>query len=144
MVWNTGLKSTDRIGEIGILLRVSFVYLFLSSLKRILFLTKRTFFYYFSSKTIDVKKDFQLDEGVDILSHSEYNPAYTTTLYIHGYNETQANESIEVIVKSYLQRGDHNVILLDWSLLADGNYFLDAVPNCKQVCFKKKKDVLKI
>lgn len=78
-----------------------------------------------------------LKEGVDILSHPAFDPANATLLYIHGYTETQANKSIDTIVRSYLQRGDHNIILLDWSQLSDGNYFMDAVPNSKQVSFKR-------
>lgn len=45
------------------------------------------------------------------------------------------HESVNVIVDAYLQRNDHNVLALEWSELAAGNYLIDAVPNAKQVFY---------
>lgn len=56
-----------------------------------------------------------------------------TMLYIHGYAEESKYESVRAIVDAYLQRTDYNVLALDWSELASGNYLIDAVPNAKQV-----------
>lgn len=58
-----------------------------------------------------------------------------TVLYIHGYLEGPDHESVNTIVDAYLERNDHNVLVLNWSQLANGNYFIDAVPNAKQVLF---------
>lgn len=58
-----------------------------------------------------------------------------TMLYIHGYADESKHESVRAIVDAYLQRADHNVLVLDWSELASGNYLIDAVPNAKQVNF---------
>lgn len=74
-----------------------------------------------------------MENAINIVSHPGFDASKKTVLYIHGYLETQANESISVIVNAYLERGDHNIILLDWSELADGNYFMDAIPNARQV-----------
>lgn len=49
--------------------------------------------------------------------------------------EGPLQESVNVIVNAYLKRNDHNILVLDWSSLADGNYLLDAVPNAKLVFF---------
>lgn len=38
-----------------------------------------------------------------------------------------------MIADAYIKRNDHNILLLDWSELADGNYLFDAVPNIKKV-----------
>lgn len=54
-------------------------------------------------------------------------------LYIHGYLENPDVESVHVIVDSYLEKGNINLIILDWGELADGNYTFDAVVNAKQV-----------
>lgn len=56
-----------------------------------------------------------------------------TVLYIHGYGEGSKHESVSTIVDAYLQRNDHNILVLDWCELANGNYLVDAVPNVKQV-----------
>lgn len=53
---------------------------------------------------------------------------------MHGYVEGPTHQSVHVIVDAYLKRGDHNILVLDWSELADGNFLVDAVPNLKQVC----------
>lgn len=74
-----------------------------------------------------------MDELRAILSHNEFNKERQTVLYVHGYVEAPSHQSIHVIVDAYLKRGDHNILVLDWSELADGNFFMDAVPNMKQV-----------
>lgn len=55
-------------------------------------------------------------------------------IYIHGYEETAEQESVKVVVEAYLQaQPDTNVILVDWSNMAFGNYLLNAAPNTKKV-----------
>lgn len=71
-----------------------------------------------------------------IMADPEFDHKKRTVLYVHGYVEQPTHQSIHTIVDAYLQRGDHNVLVLDWSELADGNFFVDAVPNIKQVCYK--------
>lgn len=64
-----------------------------------------------------------------ISEHPNFNPEKPTVLYCHGYLEAPPNESIHLIVDSYLQRNDHNVVILDWSRLVTGDYLLTAAPN---------------
>lgn len=78
---------------------------------------------------------FELDQANEILQHSEYKSNLRTALYIHGYIEGHGVESVHVIIDAYQQRATHNLIVLDWGNLADGNYFLDALQNMKQVNF---------
>lgn len=56
-----------------------------------------------------------------------------TMLYIHGYADESRHDSVRAIVDAYLQRNDHNILVLDWAELAGENYLIDAVPNAKQV-----------
>lgn len=77
---------------------------------------------------------FELDESRAILSHNDFDNNKKTVLYVHGYVEAPSHQSVHVIVDAYIKRGDHNILVLDWSELADGNFFMDAVPNIKQVC----------
>lgn len=74
-----------------------------------------------------------MHEARDILSQPEFHPQRKTVIYLHGYIESLLSQSIRVIVDAYLKRGDHNILVFDWSELADGNYFIDAVPNLKYV-----------
>lgn len=76
---------------------------------------------------------YELDEANDIMGHEKFVATQKTTIYVHGYVESPAVESIHVIVDAYQRRGDHNLIVLDWGELANGNYIFDAVINAKQV-----------
>lgn len=68
-----------------------------------------------------------------MFGNSHFVVSKKTVLYIHGYADESKFESVSAIVEAYLQRDDHNVLVLDWSELASGNYLIDAVPNAKQV-----------
>lgn len=54
-------------------------------------------------------------------------------MYMHGYTEGSEVQSVHVSIEAFLKRGEHNIILLEWSELASGNYFVDAVPNADMV-----------
>lgn len=88
----------------------------------------------FHRPTPTEQRAYELDETCVMFKHSNFDKQKATVLYIHGYVEAPSHQSVNVIVQAYLQRNDHNVLVLDWSPLADGNYLLDAVPNVKQVC----------
>lgn len=90
--------------------------------------------YFFNGATFDDHKIYSLDESKNIPQHVKFDKLKPTVLYLHGYIENMTVESIHVIVDAYLKRGDHNLLVLDWSELADGSYVLDCVPNMKQVC----------
>lgn len=70
-----------------------------------------------------------------MFGHPKFDAEKKTVLYIHGYLEAPSQESVNVIVAAYLKRNDHNILVMDWSELSDGNYLFDAVPNAKQVSY---------
>lgn len=76
-----------------------------------------------------------MSESRGVMLHPKFDQKKNTVLYIHGYVEHPSHQSIHVIVEAYQQRDDYNILVLDWSELADGNFFVDAVPNIKQVWF---------
>lgn len=80
-----------------------------------------------------MQRPYELDESCAMFGNAHFDVLKKTVLYIHGYQEGPNEESVNVIVDSYLQRNDHNILVLDWSQLANGNYLIDAVPNAKQV-----------
>lgn len=57
----------------------------------------------------------------------------TTALYIHGYAENMASESVQTVVGAFLTRGTHNLLVLNWSAYANGSYVFNAVPNLIKV-----------
>lgn len=86
-----------------------------------------------NSNSFDNNQLYELDQANTIMQHAEFRPDQKTALYVHGYVESMAVESIHVIVDAYQRRGDQNIIILDWGSLAEGNYLLDAVINAKQL-----------
>lgn len=78
---------------------------------------------------------YELGESCALFGNAHFDILKKTVLYIPGYLEGPKHESVNVIVNAYLQRNDHNVLVLDWSELAKGNYLIEAVPNAKQVFY---------
>lgn len=70
----------------------------------------------------------------DIAKNKAFDKERQTILYIHGFRENLESESVETVVKAFITRGSHNILVLDWSSYATGNYVLDAVPNLVKVC----------
>lgn len=82
-----------------------------------------------------MQRSYELDESCAMFGNSNFDILKKTVLYIHGYLEGPEHESVNAIVDAYLRRNEHNVLVIDWSQLAIGNYLIDAVPNAKQVLF---------
>lgn len=70
-----------------------------------------------------------------LLSHEAFNKSRPTVFYFHGWLESgQLDLSVIAIRGAYLDRGDHNMISVDWSYYAkDINYHLDVIPQEKIV-----------
>lgn len=82
------------------------------------------------------QRPYELDESCAMFGNAHFDVLKKTVFYIHGYLEGPNHESVNIIVDSYLQRNDHNILVLDWSQLSNGNYLIDAVPNAKQVLLR--------
>ncbi|XP_037928032.1 pancreatic lipase-related protein 3 isoform X3 [Teleopsis dalmanni] len=95
-------------------------------------LNEAKFIYYYGPTHGD-SSIYSLNDYSSLLENSNFDKSKNTVLYLHGYLEDPSVESIHVIVDAYMQRDDINLIILDWSELADGNYMFDAVGNAKQL-----------
>ncbi|KAG5669188.1 hypothetical protein PVAND_017082 [Polypedilum vanderplanki] len=84
---------------------------------------------YFYGNSFSKNRRYDLTRASEILKQDEFDNEKPTLLYIHGYTESLESESIRVVSDAYFKRNDHNVIILDWSKLAQGTYFASAVPN---------------
>ncbi|CAH2095559.1 unnamed protein product [Euphydryas editha] len=72
--------------------------------------------------SVEDHKWYRFDNIASLLSHPNFDLNKPTALYIHGYVEYATDNSILRVVRSYLKHGDHNMLVLDWSNLAFGNY----------------------
>lgn len=98
----------------------------------------RSKFYFFYGPEYSDHQIFGHNELPQLTQHENYDQMRMTILYIHGYRESAEADTVQSIVAAYNNRNDHNLIVLDWSDGASGEYFQHAVPNCASV--KKKKN----
>lgn len=77
--------------------------------------------------------EYTINEFDKIPQHVNFDVNRPTVLYFHGFVEKITDEHIYVIADAYQTRNDHNLIMVNWSDMADGSYLLDAVPNAKKL-----------
>lgn len=85
------------------------------------------------SESSDSYELIRINETVKLLNLPDYNNSRPTIFYCFGYTEKFRAASTQTIVKSYIQRGDHNIIVLDWSSYNGGSYTLEAIPNMRKI-----------
>lgn len=73
-----------------------------------------------------------------IVNHKSFDKNRTTLLYIHGYRENLTSDSVQTIVWAFMTRGSYNILVLDWSDYAAGNYITNAIPNLMKVRWAMK------
>ncbi|XP_049862559.1 inactive pancreatic lipase-related protein 1-like isoform X1 [Schistocerca gregaria] len=55
-------------------------------------------------------------KNADTLLHlKEYNTSRPTVFYFFGYIEDLSSDSVKTVIDAYLKRGDHNIVVVDWS-----------------------------
>lgn len=57
-----------------------------------------------------------------ILRHQNFNSKRPTVLYVSGWTQSPDAETTTLLIKAYLNRGDHNILVLDWSEYSVGLY----------------------
>ncbi|XP_014285076.1 pancreatic lipase-related protein 2 isoform X4 [Halyomorpha halys] len=55
------------------------------------------------------------------------NEDLKNVFFIHGFYESVDSMSVRNVLNGYLERGDHNVLLLDWSVVGRLNYLQDYI-----------------
>lgn len=96
--------------------------------------TIRDVYLRFYSGTFDEYVDIPLPHASKLLETNGFDVDKPTVLYMHGFIETAQQESVKVMVTSYLEaRPNTNVVLLDWSNMSHGSYLVNAARNTKKV-----------
>lgn len=76
---------------------------------------------------------FYFNQTEKLLSHPKFKNEDKTILYGYGYTENYYRKSTQTIVKAFIQRGNHNIIVVEWSKYSGGNYYFEAIPNARNV-----------
>ncbi|XP_063365087.1 pancreatic lipase-related protein 2-like [Cydia amplana] len=70
---------------------------------------------------------YRIRETTRLLADPNFDPQRPTVVYAHGYVELFTDASVKRVMEAYLQNGEYNALLLDWSNLAFGNYVVSAI-----------------
>ncbi|XP_034943861.1 pancreatic triacylglycerol lipase-like isoform X2 [Chelonus insularis] len=79
------------------------------------------FFRLYTSNDVNPFIDEYLENTSNLVAHIDTRKK--TVIYIHGFTESINSSSVRAIVDGYLARQDHNILAVDWSVLARENYF---------------------
>lgn len=79
-------------------------------------------FYFLGRSATDYRMLTASSQFLSVKYTTYYNPSKRTVIYFHGWNSNFKGEGVQTIAKAYLRRGDHNIIMADWSKFAGGNY----------------------
>lgn len=78
---------------------------------------------------------YDLSQAREIVKNPKFDLNRKVVLYIHGYNESLATFTTQMIVNAYIKQGMYNIFALDWAVLAGGSY-PNAVTNSGQVSLR--------
>lgn len=84
----------------------------------------------FSSNPKEFKL-FALNDTSSLLNDPSFDNNRPTMLYGYGYTERYNSSSVQKIVEAYIERADHNILVIDY--YSGGNYFFEAIPNTHKV-----------
>lgn len=89
-------------------------------------------FIFLGTSTSDYKNLTSPTQFSEVLNTKFYNPTKPTVIFFHGRSAKYSAPVVKVVADAYLKRGDHNMIMVDWSKFSNGSYF-KAVNNLPQV-----------
>lgn len=58
---------------------------------------------------------YNINDSARILQERGFVGARPTVLYLHGYTESNQSDSVGLVSRAFLKRGDHNFVLVDWN-----------------------------
>lgn len=76
---------------------------------------------------------YDFNESTVILTNPLFNNTMKTVIYIHGFLDGAFAESVKTVTRAYIERGDHNIIVVDWHADAIPGYFINAIFNMRKV-----------
>ena len=59
----------------------------------------------------------------NLLNHKSFQLNRETVFLIHGWTESSKSESFDSMCKAYVERNDHNVVIVDWGQYSVGEYY---------------------
>lgn len=95
-------------------------------------LLRLTNFFFESAETNNFEY-VELNETEQLLDHPDYDNSRPTMLYGYGYTEKYVTKSTQTVLKAFIERNDHNILVIEWSKYSSGRYVSDAIINSYSV-----------
>lgn len=93
----------------------------------------KTVLFHVHSENTSQYDDYFLFEDYDFMTNWNFDNTRPTMLYSYGFTESYQSTSTQTVLKAYLERGDHNLIVTDWQPYNSGNYLFEAIRNSYHV-----------
>ncbi|CAK9807663.1 Pancreatic triacylglycerol lipase (Fragment) [Anthophora plagiata] len=77
-------------------------------------LSERISFLLHTRQTVNTPEELRLDD-VETLKKSHFDPKKETKLVTHGWINSPNSQSCTLVVQAFMEHGDYNVIVIDWS-----------------------------
>lgn len=69
-----------------------------------------------------------------LVTHKSFDPKLPTVVYVHGWLESGLFDLSTIAVRgAYLDRGDHNVVTVDWSFYSKNLNYFEVIPQLKVI-----------
>lgn len=69
-----------------------------------------------------------------LLTHESFDPKLPTAIYVHGWLESGMFDLSTIAVRgAYVDRGDHNIVTIDWSYYSKDIDYFSVIPQLKVI-----------
>lgn len=83
-------------------------------------------------KTPQNHTNYFFNELSSLIKHKLFQFNRQTVFYIHGWTESFESQHINIVSKAYIERNDHNIVIVDWGKYSVGGYYL-TIPKFTQI-----------
>ncbi|KAB0794817.1 hypothetical protein PPYR_11656 [Photinus pyralis] len=89
-------------------------------------------FYLYTAEEPSIQKRIDVRSNI-ALNAAGWDQTKNNAIIIHGFNGTHKSNPLKLLRKAYLDRGDHNVFMVEWHDLGRFPCYLSALSNLKLV-----------
>lgn len=79
-----------------------------------------------------------------LLNNVHYFNNRPTVVYAYGFTQTYDSNATQRVIEAYIERNDHNILLIDWFKYSSGDYIYHAVPSAPKVAEVIAKTLLQM
>lgn len=97
------------------------------------------------SRHTDELTVMQLRDLEQLFSHKSFNSTLPTVVYVHGWIESgKFDLSTNAIRGAYVDRGDHNVVTVDWSYYSKTWNYIGIAPKVQAIAETIAEEIIQL